>query len=63
MRKSQCQKEDVTGAAFSNTWPPTALQEWYLEAGWWRTPLIPELQRQRQADLQAQGQPGLYSEF
>jgi hypothetical protein len=30
---------------------------------WWRTPLIPALQRQRQADFWVPGQPGLQSEF
>jgi hypothetical protein len=30
---------------------------------WWRTPLIPALWRQRQADIWVQGQPGLQSEF
>jgi hypothetical protein len=35
-----------------------------LEAGqWWRTPLIPALGRQRQADFWVQDQPGLQSEF
>jgi hypothetical protein len=30
---------------------------------WWRTPLIPALGRQRQADFWVRGQPGLPSEF
>jgi hypothetical protein len=30
---------------------------------WWRTPLIPALGRQRQADFWVRGQPGLLSEF
>jgi hypothetical protein len=30
---------------------------------WWRTPLIPALRRQRQADFRVRGQPGLQSEF
>jgi hypothetical protein len=30
---------------------------------WWRTPLIPALGRQRQADFRVRGQPGLQSEF
>jgi hypothetical protein len=30
---------------------------------WWRTPLIPALQRQRQVGFWVWGQPGLQSEF
>jgi hypothetical protein len=30
---------------------------------WWRTPLIPALGRQRQADFSVRGQPDLQSEF
>jgi hypothetical protein len=30
---------------------------------WWRTPLIPALRRQRQADFWVRGQPGLQSKF
>ena len=30
---------------------------------WWPIPLTPALGRQRQKDLQVQGQPGLESEF
>jgi hypothetical protein len=30
---------------------------------WWRTPLIPALERQKQADFWVWGQPGLQSEF
>ena len=30
---------------------------------WWRTPLVPALGRQRQADVWVRGQPGLQSEF
>jgi hypothetical protein len=30
---------------------------------WWRTPLIPALGRQRQADFWVQGQPGQQNEF
>jgi hypothetical protein len=32
-------------------------------SSWWRTPLIPALGRQRQADFWVRGQPGLQSEF
>jgi hypothetical protein len=34
-----------------------------LGQAWWRTPLIPALGRQRQADFWVRGQPGLQSEF
>jgi hypothetical protein len=34
-----------------------------LNRAWWRTPLIPALGRQRQADFWVPGQPGLQSEF
>jgi hypothetical protein len=34
-----------------------------LSRAWWRTPLIPALGRQRQADFWVRGQPGLQSEF
>jgi hypothetical protein len=30
---------------------------------WWRTPVIPALRRQRQADFLVWGQPGLQCEF
>jgi hypothetical protein len=36
---------------------------WLQARQWWCTPLIPELGKQRQADFQVQGQPGLQSEF
>jgi hypothetical protein len=35
----------------------------YFCWAWWRTPLIPPLGRQRQADFWVRGQPGLWSEF
>jgi hypothetical protein len=35
----------------------------FLSQAWWRTPLIPALRRQRQADFWVRGQPGLQSEF
>jgi hypothetical protein len=36
----------------------------FCSAGqWWRTPLIPALGRQRQADFWVRGQPGPQSEF
>jgi hypothetical protein len=34
-----------------------------LGRAWWRTPLIPALGRQRQADFWVRGQPGLQSEL
>jgi hypothetical protein len=41
----------------------TALQDWNPSRAWWRTPLIPALGRQGQADFWVLGQPGLQSEF
>jgi hypothetical protein len=34
-----------------------------ISGRWWRTPLIPTLGRQRQANFRVRGQPGLQSEF
>jgi hypothetical protein len=39
------------------------LKKALLAGQWWRTPLIPALGRQRQADFWVRGQPGLQSEF
>jgi hypothetical protein len=36
--------------------------EYKNSRAWWRTPLIPALGRQRQADFWVRGQPGLQSE-
>jgi hypothetical protein len=59
----------IKGASSFLKWQPT------LESGvwkkkkkkksraWWRTPLIPALRRQRQADFWVRGQTGLQSEF
>ena len=51
-----------------NAFPPN--EKWVkaeikkkLSQAWWRTPLIPVLGRQRQADFWVRGQPGLQSEF
>jgi hypothetical protein len=49
----------------AGTWPDweskgiIIIKSW----AWWRTPLIPALERQRQADFWVRGQPGLQSEF
>jgi hypothetical protein len=42
---------------------PELSQEIAVEAGWWRTPVISALGRQRQVDLWVWSQPGLQSEF
>jgi len=41
----------------------TSKQKVRASRAWWRTPLIPALGRQRQADFWVRGQPGLQSEF
>jgi hypothetical protein len=43
--------------------PYLAFYKTSLAGQWWRTPLMPALGRQRQADFGIQGQPGLQSEF
>jgi hypothetical protein len=47
----------------SETWGRKAKTVRVLIRTWWRTPLIPALRRQRQADFWVRGQPGLHSEF
>jgi hypothetical protein len=43
--------------------PSTSDRQVMSARQWWRTPLIPALGRQRQADFWVRGQPGLQSEF
>jgi hypothetical protein len=40
-----------------------SVKKWLFSRAWWRTPLIPALGRQRQADFWVRGQPGLQSEL
>ena len=42
---------------------PKKLYQKNIARQWWRTPLVPALGRQRQADFLVPGQPGLQSEF
>jgi hypothetical protein len=44
-------------------WLDSHLKDATLCRAWWRTPLIPTLGRQRQADFWVRGQPGLQSEL
>jgi hypothetical protein len=39
------------------------IKKYKIAGWWWRTPLVPALGRQRQADFWVWGQPGLQSEF
>jgi hypothetical protein len=43
--------------------PKAVLRKRPWAGWWWRTPLIPALGRQKQADFWVRGQPGLQSEF
>jgi hypothetical protein len=47
----------------NKTWGKSPYKNMRSSRAWWRTPLIPALRRQRQADFWVQGQPGLQSEF
>jgi hypothetical protein len=49
------------GSVWTALYP--ALERRILSPAWWRTPLIPALGRQRQANFWVQGQPGLQSEL
>jgi hypothetical protein len=39
------------------------LRSYILSRAWWRMPLIPALERQRQVNFWVRGQPGLQTEF
>jgi hypothetical protein len=61
----RCVKEKWQWSDFlsqkSKLWSSFRNSRWARQ--WWRTPLIPALGRQRQADFWVRGQPGLQSEF
>jgi hypothetical protein len=54
-------RQGHSNTGFWSSW--TTVKTSIYSRAWWRTPLIPALRRQRQADFWVQGQPALQSEF